>query len=130
MAKSAPLDALHGDAGASVFVQWRDAFVANWAVFKLYLPFVGLCWLLFQFGKAQAARLRTAPERCNQPCASLIGAEHDPAKIRVVVPAVKRHRRFWIGGNMGLELYLVLGARRGHAKRARFDRHDTDRLDR
>ena len=56
VAKSAPLDALHGDAGASVFVQWRDAFVANWAVFKLYLPFVGLCWLLFQFGKAQAAR--------------------------------------------------------------------------
>ena len=56
VAKSAPLDALHGDSDASVFAQWRDAFIANWSVFKLYLPFVGLCWLLFQFGRAQAAR--------------------------------------------------------------------------
>ncbi|MGC3959933.1 MAG: sugar MFS transporter [Verrucomicrobiota bacterium] len=55
-AKSAPLDALHGNSTDSVFTLWREAFVANWAVFKLYLPFIGLCWLLFQFGKAQAAR--------------------------------------------------------------------------
>jgi len=35
---------------------WRDAFVVNWAVFKTYLPFVGLCWLLFQLGRSLAAR--------------------------------------------------------------------------
>jgi len=56
IAKSAPLDALHGEAKDSVFTLWKDAFVANWAVFKMYLPFVGLCWLLFQFGQAKAAR--------------------------------------------------------------------------
>ncbi|HEU5071351.1 MAG TPA: MFS transporter, partial [Verrucomicrobiae bacterium] len=56
VAKSAPLDALHNGTGASVFSQWRDEFVKNWAVFKVYLPFIGLCWLLFQFGKAMAGR--------------------------------------------------------------------------
>jgi FHS family L-fucose permease-like MFS transporter len=52
IAKSAPLDALHN--GGAVFSQWHDEFVKNWAVFKMYLPFVGLCWLLFQFGRANA----------------------------------------------------------------------------
>jgi len=56
VAKSAPLDALHGESNASLLGLWRDKIVENWAVFKLYLPFIGLCWLLFQFGKAQAAR--------------------------------------------------------------------------
>lgn len=56
VAKSAPLDALHNGTGASVFSLWRDEFVKNWAVFKVYLPFIGLCWLLFQFGKAMAGR--------------------------------------------------------------------------
>lgn len=56
VAKSAPLDALQGASEASIMVLWRDKFVENWAVFKLYLPFIGLCWLLFQFGRAQAAR--------------------------------------------------------------------------
>lgn len=57
LAKSAPLDALQGGSSASViFGHWRDQFVANWDVFKIYLPFVGLCWLLFQFGQALAAR--------------------------------------------------------------------------
>jgi len=56
VAKSAPLDALHGEGNGSLIALWRDQFVANWSVFKLYLPFIGLCWLLFQFGKAQAAR--------------------------------------------------------------------------
>lgn len=56
IAKSAPLDALHGDTKDSVFKLWSDAFVTNWSVFKIYLPFVGLCWLLFQFGRALAAR--------------------------------------------------------------------------
>jgi FHS family L-fucose permease-like MFS transporter len=56
IAKSAPLDAMQGNSGSSVFVLWREAFAANWSVFKVYLPFVGLCWLLFQFGKSHAAR--------------------------------------------------------------------------
>ena len=59
IAKSAPLDAIQGDAKDSVMKLWSDSFVANWTVFKVYLPFVGLCWLLFQFGKAQAGRTLT-----------------------------------------------------------------------
>jgi FHS family L-fucose permease-like MFS transporter len=56
VAKSAPLDALHGEAKDSVLKLWQAAFAANWPVFKTYLPFVGLCWLLFQFGRSLAAR--------------------------------------------------------------------------
>ena len=56
VAKSAPLAAMHGEAKESVLTLWQNAFVANWDVFKIYLPFVGLCWLLFQFGKALAGR--------------------------------------------------------------------------
>jgi FHS family L-fucose permease-like MFS transporter len=57
IAKSAPLDALHH--GGDVFGLWRTAFVENWSVFRVYLPFIGLCWLLFQFGKGLAARTLT-----------------------------------------------------------------------
>jgi FHS family L-fucose permease-like MFS transporter len=56
VAKSAPLNALQGSADASVWTLWHDEFVKNWAVFKVYLPFVGLCWLLFQVGRSHAAR--------------------------------------------------------------------------
>jgi FHS family L-fucose permease-like MFS transporter len=56
VAKSAPLDAMHGGSGDSVFGLWRDEFIRNWPAFKIYLPFVGLCWLLFQFGRSIAAR--------------------------------------------------------------------------
>jgi FHS family L-fucose permease-like MFS transporter len=56
IAKSAPLDAMHGGSNADVLGIWKENFVQNWAVFKTYLPFVGLCWLLFQFGKSLAAR--------------------------------------------------------------------------
>jgi MFS transporter, FHS family, L-fucose permease len=56
-AKSAPLDALQGGSSFSqIFSLWKDQFVENWSAFKIYLPFVGLCWLLFQFGKGLAAR--------------------------------------------------------------------------
>ena len=57
IAKSVPLDALHH--GGDVFGLWHTAFVENWSVFKIYLPFIGLCWLLFQFGKGLAARTLT-----------------------------------------------------------------------
>jgi len=58
-AKSAPLDAMRGNSDASVMSLWRDGFVANGPVFAKYLPFIGLCWLLFQFGRAQAGRTLT-----------------------------------------------------------------------
>ena len=57
VAKSAPLDAMRGgSAESSVLSLWREQFAANWAVFKIYLPFIALCWLLFQFGKSLAGR--------------------------------------------------------------------------
>jgi FHS family L-fucose permease-like MFS transporter len=56
VAKSAPLDALQGRSDSSVFGLWQEKFVQNWPVFRTYLPFVGLCWLLFQFGKSLADR--------------------------------------------------------------------------
>jgi FHS family L-fucose permease-like MFS transporter len=59
IAKSAPLDALHGESKDSIFKLWQDAFVDNWSVFKVYLPFVGFCWFLFQLGQSLAARTLT-----------------------------------------------------------------------
>jgi FHS family L-fucose permease-like MFS transporter len=59
IAKSAPLDALQGNSNSPVFGLWKDEFVRNWTVFRNYLPFVGLCWLLFQFGRSQAGRTLT-----------------------------------------------------------------------
>ena len=57
VAISAPLDALHGGASFSdILTQWKDKFVDNWSIFKIYLPFVALCWLMFQFGQALAGR--------------------------------------------------------------------------
>jgi FHS family L-fucose permease-like MFS transporter len=57
VAKSAPLDALQGGGGAgSLMSQWRDRFVENASVFKIYLIFVVGCWVMFQFGRAQAGR--------------------------------------------------------------------------
>ena len=54
IAKSAPLEAMQGASNAPVFGLWKDQFVQNWQVFRVYLPFVGLCWLLFQFSKGRA----------------------------------------------------------------------------
>ncbi len=56
VAQSAPLDAMRGGSGAPVFALWKERFVQNWAVFQNYLPFLGLCWVLFQFGRSLAAR--------------------------------------------------------------------------
>lgn len=57
VAKSAPLDALHN--GGDILGQWHTSFVANAPVFGKYLPFVGLCWLLFRCGRAQTGRTLT-----------------------------------------------------------------------
>jgi FHS family L-fucose permease-like MFS transporter len=56
VAQSAPLDAMRGGADSPVFALWKDRFVENWAMFKNYLPFLALCWVLFQFGKSLAGR--------------------------------------------------------------------------
>ncbi len=56
IAQSAPLDSLKGGDTSQLLTIWKDRFVANWDIFKNYLPFVGLCWLLFQFGKSLAGR--------------------------------------------------------------------------
>ncbi len=56
MAQSAPLDAIQGGDSSQIFALWKDRIVQNWAIFKVYLPLVGLCWLLFQFGRANAGR--------------------------------------------------------------------------
>jgi FHS family L-fucose permease-like MFS transporter len=54
---SAPLDALHSGASFSqVLSQWKDKFIDYWSMFKIYLPFLALCWLMFQFGKALPGR--------------------------------------------------------------------------
>ena len=56
VAQSAPLDAMRGGSDSPVFALWKDRFVENWAMFKNYLPFLALCWVLFQFGKSLAGR--------------------------------------------------------------------------
>ena len=56
VAQSAPVDAMCGGADQPVLALWQDNVVANWAMFRNYLPFLALCWVLFQFGKAQAGR--------------------------------------------------------------------------
>jgi MFS transporter, FHS family, L-fucose permease len=59
IAKSAPLEALHGGSHGAILTLWKDEFVKNAPIFKVYLPFVGLCWLLFQFGGSRADRTLT-----------------------------------------------------------------------
>lgn len=56
VAQSAPLDAMRGGSNAPVFDLWKERFAQNWAMFRTYLPFLVLCWLLFQFGKSLAGR--------------------------------------------------------------------------
>ena len=58
-AKSCPMDALQNHSVGDILSQWGKSFRANWSVFQLYLPFIGLCWLLFQFGKGLAGRTLT-----------------------------------------------------------------------
>jgi len=58
-AKSCPMESLQGHSISEIFSEWGVQFQANWAVFRLYLPFIALCWVLFQFGKGQAGRTLT-----------------------------------------------------------------------
>ncbi len=54
--QSAPLDAIHNGDTSVMFRLWQEQFVQNWQMFKYYLPFIALCWVLFQFGAALADR--------------------------------------------------------------------------
>jgi fucose permease len=56
VAQSAPLDAMRGGSDAHVFQLWKEKFVQNWGMFGTYLPFLAVCWALFQFGKSLAGR--------------------------------------------------------------------------
>ncbi len=56
VAKSFPMDDLQGHSIQEIGALWGEQFRANWAVFQNYLPFIGLCWLLFQFSRALAGR--------------------------------------------------------------------------
>ena len=58
-AKSCPMEALQSNSFGDIFALWGEQFRANWSVFRLYLPFVALCWVLFQFGRGLAARTLT-----------------------------------------------------------------------
>ena len=58
-AKSCPMESLQNCSLGDIFTQWSDQFRANWSVFRLYLPFIGLCWVLFQCGKGLAGRTLT-----------------------------------------------------------------------
>jgi FHS family L-fucose permease-like MFS transporter len=57
VAQSAPVDAMRG--GQPVLALWQENVVTNWGMFKNYLPFLALCWILFQFSKAHAGRTLT-----------------------------------------------------------------------
>ena len=56
VAKSCPMDDLQNHSSGEIFAAWGEQFRANWQVFRNYLPFIGLCWLLFQFVRARAGR--------------------------------------------------------------------------
>jgi MFS transporter, FHS family, L-fucose permease len=58
-AKSCPMESLQAHSFGDIFAQWCERFRSNWPMFRLYLPFIALCWLLFQFGKGLAGRTLT-----------------------------------------------------------------------
>ena len=58
-AKSCPMEALQSKSPGDLLTLWGQQFQANWSAFQLYLPFIALCWLLFQFGKGLAGRTLT-----------------------------------------------------------------------
>jgi len=55
-AQSAPLDAMRQSSNSQIFALWQERFAQNAPIFWTYLPFIGLCWLLFLFGKSEAGR--------------------------------------------------------------------------
>ncbi|MDI1249694.1 MAG: sugar MFS transporter [Lacunisphaera sp.] len=58
-AKSCPIDYLQSHSFGEFASLWGQQFKNDWAVFRNYLPFIGLCWLLFRLGKSLAGRTLT-----------------------------------------------------------------------
>ncbi len=58
-AKSCPIEAMQTHTISQLFSLWHDQFLANRPVFLMYLPFIALCWLLFQLGQARTERTLT-----------------------------------------------------------------------
>jgi MFS transporter, FHS family, L-fucose permease len=58
-AKSCPIDYLQSHSFGEFASRWGQQFQENWTVFRNYLPFIGLCWLLFRLGQALAGRTLT-----------------------------------------------------------------------
>jgi FHS family L-fucose permease-like MFS transporter len=58
-AKSCPIEYLQSHSFGDFASVWSRQFVRDWAVFKNYLPFIGLCWVLFRLGQSLAARTLT-----------------------------------------------------------------------
>ncbi|WP_218938715.1 sugar MFS transporter [Oleiharenicola lentus] len=58
-AKSCPIDYLQSHSFGDFASFWSQRFLSDWAVFRNYLPFIGLCWVLFRLGKSLADRTLT-----------------------------------------------------------------------
>jgi MFS transporter, FHS family, L-fucose permease len=58
-AKSCPIDYLQSHSFGEFGALWSRQFQDNWAVFRNYLPFIALCWVLFRLGRALAGRTLT-----------------------------------------------------------------------
>jgi FHS family L-fucose permease-like MFS transporter len=58
-AKSCPINFLQSHSFGEFASLWGQQFTNDWAVFRNYLPFIGLCWLAFRLGKSLAGRTLT-----------------------------------------------------------------------
>jgi FHS family L-fucose permease-like MFS transporter len=58
-AQSCPIAYLQTHSVGDFCQTWEQRFLSDWAVFRNYLPFVFLCWLLFRLGQSQAGRTLT-----------------------------------------------------------------------
>lgn len=58
-AKSCPIQYLQSHSFGEFASLWAQQFQQDWSVFRNYLPFIGLCWLLFRLGQALAGRTLT-----------------------------------------------------------------------
>jgi len=58
-AKSCPIAYLQSHSFGDFTSLWARQFGDDWTVFRNYLPFIGLCWVLFRLGKSLAGRTLT-----------------------------------------------------------------------
>ena len=55
-AKSCPIESMQSHSLGETFTAWGEQFRADWPVFRTYLPFIGLCWVLFRLGQGRTGR--------------------------------------------------------------------------